>query len=232
MTPVLLLIIVISCIALFYLRRKTRIAIQAEYIRSFKLPSGLYAKLRHKRPELTLKDCELVGHALRQFFLAYLKSGCKFIAMPSQLADDLWHEFILYTKQYQLFCKQAFGGFLHHSPAAVLSNNKNSNVGLRRAWWFACKEENINPRTAFRLPLLFALDAKLNIADGFRYQANCKKLNPRHDNSIPIYCGGDFSNPIFDGSTDGFGGDNLFDGIHSHSDSSDNGCGGGCGGGD
>ena len=40
------------------------------YIRTFDLPHGLFDKLRQKRPSLTLKDCQLVSHALRQYFLA------------------------------------------------------------------------------------------------------------------------------------------------------------------
>lgn len=49
-------------------------------------------------PELALKDRALVARGLRQFFLAHHLSGGKFIPMPSQVVDDLWHEFILFTK--------------------------------------------------------------------------------------------------------------------------------------
>ncbi len=122
-----------------------RNAARAEYIRHYAFPPGLYEKLRKKRPELTLKDCQLVGQALRQFFLAYLRGGCKFVSMPSQVADDLWHEMILYTRHYELFCNKAFGRFMHHTPAVVLSADRQNNTGLRRCWWHACREENIDP---------------------------------------------------------------------------------------
>lgn len=39
------------------------------------LPRGLYDKLPEKFPHLKLKDCQLVGHALRHFFLAHLSGG-------------------------------------------------------------------------------------------------------------------------------------------------------------
>lgn len=39
-------------------------AVRADYIRRYALPKGLYDKLRIKRPELALKDCQLVGYAL------------------------------------------------------------------------------------------------------------------------------------------------------------------------
>ncbi|WP_199534753.1 hypothetical protein [Rhodoferax lacus] len=45
------------------------------YIRHALLPSGLYEQLRKIHPTLSHKDCQLVGLGLRQFFLAYLKSG-------------------------------------------------------------------------------------------------------------------------------------------------------------
>ena len=78
--PTLLALLFASALA--YLHWRWRTAVQAEFIRTFTLPAGLYEKLRQKRPHLSLKECQLVGHALRQFFLAYLKSGRDFVSMP------------------------------------------------------------------------------------------------------------------------------------------------------
>ena len=211
---------------------------RAEFIRSYRLPLGMYDKLRQHRPELSYKDCALIAHALRQFFLAYLKSGRKFVSMPSQVADDLWHEFILYTREYHQFCRKAFGGFLHHAPAVVLGKESQSNEGLRRVWWHTCKEENINPKNPSRLPLLFALDSKLKIANGFHYTPNCKALRrDKADTSSSPYCGGDFGSPSYDGTTSGFGDPGFFGGGGDFAGAGASGdiavgCGGsGCGGG-
>lgn len=190
-----------------------RLASRESFIRSEPLPPGLLDKLAARRPELALKDLHLVDRALRQFFLAYLKSGRKFVSMPSQLADDLWHEYILYTRHYQAYCKAAFGRYLHHTPAVVLGADHKGNAGLRRVWWQSCKEENIDPRQPTRLPLLFALDAKIGIADGFRYVADCKALGQRGDG--PVHCGGDIGGSGCGGGCGGGDG---------------GGCGGGCGG--
>lgn len=214
---VLLAILAILWLRYVHLRRD-------HYIREFALPRGLYDRLRKRRPELEGKDCALVARGLRQFFLAYLHSGRRFVSMPSQLADDLWHEFILYTKAYDAFCKQAFGRFLHHTPAVVLGAGKTDNEGLRRVWWHACREENIDPAKPQRLPLLFALDAKFSIGDGFVYAPDCTA--PRRAGQGNVHCGADFGDSSIDGGTDGFGdgaGDGGGDG---------GGCGGGCGGGD
>lgn len=206
------------------------------FVRQAELPVGLFANVREKYPELSQKDCELVAHGLRQFFLAHLKSGRKFVAMPSQAVDELWHEFILHTKSYELFCKKAFGQFLHHTPAVVLTSDRKKNTGLRRCWWFVCKEENINPNLPTRLPLLFALDAKLNIANGFRYLPDCNGVRRTHTagDSGASYCGAEFSSHSYDGGTDGFGDGGGSDGSSSDSGGGGgDGCGGGgCGGGD
>lgn len=212
------------------IQERRRVALQRlQYIRGFELPRGLFERLRKRRPSLTVKDCQLVAHALRQFFLAYAMCGRKFVSMPSQVADDLWHEFILYTKNYELFCRKAFGGFLHHTPAVVLGDDRLANAGLRRCWWHVCREENIDPRHPTRLPLLFAIDAKLNIEDGFRYVAECQSVRRQTNDqtSGAVHCGSDFGSSSVDGCTDGFG-----DAAASDSgDAGGSGCGGGgCGG--
>jgi hypothetical protein len=150
--------LILIVFSLILLRRYT--LVRAEYIRTFVFPPGLLDKLASLRPELEIKDRQLVAQALRQFFIAYLKSGRKFVSIPSQVVYDLWHEFILYTWQYDRFFKKAFGRFLHHTPAVVLGAHRQKNAGLRRVWWHSCLEENIHPKRASRLPLLFAIDAK------------------------------------------------------------------------
>lgn len=220
-------IISVACVTLagisaFLWRRQVQLRREA-YIRSFVLPKGLFEKLRERHPNLTMKDCQLVSQGLRQFFLAHLKSGRKYVSMPSQVVDDLWHEFILYTKNYQHFCQHAFGRFLHHTPAVVLSKDQQGNAGIRRSWYYACHEENINPKQPTRLPLLFALDSKLGIPNGFVYVADCSGFQRQGDSSGGAYCGAEIGSS---GCGGGGGSDSDSGG------SGDGGCGGGgCGGG-
>jgi hypothetical protein len=116
----------------------------------------------------------------------------------------------------------------------VLAQARRDNAGLRRTWWHCCRDENINPRKPTRLPLLFALDAKLGIANGFRYAPDCSALRVGSDGSV--YCGGDFSSSSYDGGTDGFGdaSSSSDDGPSGDGGDGGSGCGGssGCGGGD
>jgi hypothetical protein len=206
---------------------------RAEFIRAYRWPPGLLERLEKHRPGLARKDSALVSRGLRQFFVAYLMSGKRYVSMPSQVADDLWHEFILYTREYDTFCRRVFGGFLHHTPAVVLSEHRKNNEGLRRVWWYCCKYESIDPVNPTRLPLLFALDAKLNIPDGFVYHPRCEELR-RDGSGGAAYCGGDFADSSVDGSSAGFGDAGSDGGGHGGGDGGSGGGGdggGGCGGG-
>lgn len=228
MTQVVWLVVIVALgIAIALLRARQLQLARAEHIRNYRFPAGLLDKFSAHYPQLDIKDRHLVTRALRQFFLAYLRSGLRPVSMPSQVVDSLWHEFILYTRHYQQFCDKAFGQFLHHSPAVILTGDRSYNTGLRRMWWFSCLEENINPKHPSRLPLLFAIDAKLAITNGFHYSLDCRRQDANYSGgSSTPYCAGDFSDTSYDGSTDGFG-----DGGDSGSDGgSDGGCGGGCGG--
>lgn len=197
---------------------------RAEFIRRYPWPRGLLDKLAAQHEGFTRKETALVSEGLRQFFLAYLNSGLREVAMPSQVADDLWHEFILYTRDYGRFCGGAFGRFLHHTPAVALREDApRDNSALRRVWWQCCQDENIDPERPTRLPLLFALDSKLKIPNGFVYVPDCEELRRNGDRGTQ--CAGDLSRQS---SSCSGGGDGC-----SGSDGSDSGGGdgGGCGGG-
>ncbi|WP_342618425.1 hypothetical protein [Rhodoferax sp. GW822-FHT02A01] len=210
------------------------------WIREAPLPQFLKRKLRQTYPHLSGKDADLVERGLRQFFLACHRSRRQFVAMPSKVVDVLWHEFILHTQAYQRWCDIALGHFLHHTPAEVLGPRSDRNDGLRRAWFWACKEESINPRKPSRLPLLFALDAKCGIEGGFQYVPDCKDIGRKSDangDGSGSYCATDFSDGSSSGDSDGFGGMDSSDSSHSsggsdgESGSGGDGCGSGCGGG-
>ena len=35
---------------------------------------------------------------------------------PSKKVDKAWHEFLLFTREYQQFCEERYGRFIHHDP--------------------------------------------------------------------------------------------------------------------
>lgn len=214
-------------------------SMRRQFIREARLPPFLIGKLRAAHPQLSPRDAELVLRGLRQFFMAHLRSDRKFVAMPSRVVDTAWHEFILHTQAYQTWCQAAFGGMLHHSPAEVLGKDARRNDGLRRTWYWACKEESIDPRKPARLPLLFALDIKFAIAGGFHYIPDCRAIE--RATGSDAHCGSSFGDSSSDGGSSGdaggFGGSESSGGGDGGSSdgggASDGGggCGGGCGGG-
>lgn len=161
-----------SVLYIFILIKRYKRLEREKYIRRYVFGSELFNSLKESHPDFGDKEVYLIARALRQFFLVYLRSNKHLVGMPSRVVDDLWHEFILDTKKYTEFCKKAFGRYFHHIPAS--KNVKAVGVGssLMLTWRLACLEENINPEKATRLPLLFAIDAKLNILGGNLYQAS------------------------------------------------------------
>jgi hypothetical protein len=193
------------------------------YIAAYPYQRFLDKRLAVRRPELSAEQRVAVFTALDDYFQLCRKAGRRMVAMPSQAADDAWHEFILFTRHYDKFCRHAFGRFLHHTPAEAMSSPTQASDGLKRAWRLACAHEKINPKAPERLPRLFALDATLGIAGGFVYQLDCLAASGGAAGSgycaSHIGCGGGGSGCSGDaGSSDG-GGDGG------------SGCGGGCGGG-
>ncbi len=166
------MIVVVALLAispwLFSLGNRRKI----NFINSFEFPKGLLEKLQGKYEKLSPSDILLVCDGLRQFFRCYIKSRCLHISMPSKVVDELWHEFILYTRDYQQFCDAAFDTFFHHQPAISLDHStadQLGNQGLRRLWLYACKDEGMSPQNPSELPLLFSLDADLDIEGGFKF---------------------------------------------------------------
>ena len=221
----LIVTVVASSIAFGLWRMRVRWK-REQFVRDFRFPKRLTEELLRERPDIPRHYLPLVESALRDFFLCYIASRFMGVSMPSRAADALWHVFILDTRAYDAFCKEAFGRFLHHRPAVSLMRNAaEPNAGLRRAWWYCCKLSSIDPRAPVRLPLLFALDAKLGLADGFRYTLEqMRAADASDDAAVAMISVSVFSDTDYDGTTDGFG-----DGDGGGGDGGGDG-GGGCGG--
>lgn len=228
-------LLAVTLITVYVVRRRARKKHRAAFIDDFTFHPAVINKFREVRADLTPEQEELVFAALKDYFHLCNLAGRRMVAMPSQVVDDAWHAFILFTRGYQQFCRRAFGRFLHHTPAEAMSSPTAAEEGIKRAWRLACAYDGINPRSPARLPLLFAIDADLNIENGFHYTPNCKSGNKGGGGSgTGTYCGshigcasgcGGDSGSV---SSDGNGGGGFFD-IFGGGDGG--GCGGGCGGG-
>jgi hypothetical protein len=122
--------------------------------------------------------------------------------MPSQVVDDLWHEFILYTKAYDAFCGRPSGASCTTRQPSCSAPKSATTKACAASGGSACKEENIDPRQPLAPAPAVRLDTKLGIADGFVYASRtASRCRARAGN---IHCGSDFSDSSIDGCTDGF----------------------------
>jgi len=150
-----------------------------EKIKRYRFNSALEHKVRELYPSLTASDVEKVFDGLRQFFLIahYAK---KEVTMPSRLIDDAWHQFILFTDEYSRFCSGAFGKLFHHRPYTNDQDLKSHKRTVRetalRTWVLACQIEGVNCEEPEKLPLLFRLDADLNIENGNKYTLDSEQI--------------------------------------------------------
>lgn len=225
MTPVLVLLMVLLTMAVFFVR--ARQTSQLKFIRDYRFHPAIKQKLRRKHPNLTDVQLDMVFDGLRDYFLICNKAKGKMVSMPSQAVDDAWHEFILFTLIYERFCSKALGRFLHHTPAEAMRTPTVAQQGIKRAWRLACANEDIDSKTPARLPLIFAIDAMLNIENGFIYSLNCR------DRNSPAFGSGYCATHIGCAAGCAGGSDSGSD-CSSSSDSSGcsgGGCGSGCGGG-
>lgn len=171
---VLVIIVILIVLALYFYGKNKR---RVKFIESFVFPVSIKQRVKSTYPHLTDAQVEMALKTLKSFFVISYKAKSKSVAMPSQVVDVAWHQFILFTKSYEVFCKKGLGRFLHHTPTEAMKTRTTAQEGIKRAWRLACHYENIDPKHPSRLPMLFAIDAKLKIEDGFYYSKNCKDSN-------------------------------------------------------
>jgi len=168
MNAVLACILAVIVYSLFHFVLKCIQESRLAYIQTYPFHRELARKFSQHYPHLSKPELEQVQNGLRVYFKLRLKHG-QAIAMPSRAVDVLWHEFIVFTQDYQAFCHKAFGEFLHHRPFSSMQSPTDVQFAMDNVWRHSCERENINPVIPQRLPLLFRLDSELRIPDSFAY---------------------------------------------------------------
>lgn len=172
---IIFIVLLIFFIIIYFNYKKSLILKRERFIDSFCFPESISQKIIEKHPHLSEHDVSEVLNGLREYFYICNIAGKRMVSMPSQVVDLAWHEFILFTKKYDQFCKKALGRFLHHTPAEAMECPTQAQAGIKTAWKIACHREGIRPTSPNKLPALFAIDAKLNISDGFMYSLDCTR---------------------------------------------------------
>jgi hypothetical protein len=222
-TPLFIALAAIAALVLAAIVRQRRRRARESFIDDYAFPRGIRERVRRRYPHLSEADLDLVFEALREYFHLCRRAGRRLLAMPSQVVDVAWHEFILFTRNYEAFCRRALGRFLHHTPTEAMPSPTMASDGIRRTWRLACRRAGIDPLAATAVPLLFAIDDRLAIADGFRYAQDCSV--PAAAGSSTAYCASHI------GCGGGCGSGCSGSGCSGGGGSGDGGDGGGCGGG-
>ena len=94
-------------------------------------PMGPIVDRCKKDYKYTDEDMMLLERELKRFFVLSAFNKKEGTGMYSRDVDNLWHTFILFTKQYTHFCAQNVGSFLHHVPELDRSLNPERLRNLR-----------------------------------------------------------------------------------------------------
>ena len=62
------------------------------------------------------EEAKVYERELKRYLILAAKSETTDMPMTSKEVDELWHTFLLFTKEYQKFCNESFGKFVHHVP--------------------------------------------------------------------------------------------------------------------
>lgn len=78
----------------------------------------LVCVMKRLKSEMGLSDadCARAETLYRQFLVLIAKYPGRFFVAP-HIADEVWHNHVLFTKKYAEDCEMMFGKFLHHYPA-------------------------------------------------------------------------------------------------------------------
>ncbi len=180
--------------------RKARDKLQL--LQRFVYPKDAESRLRERFP-FNLMDGEEISLCINEFKKyigliilrryeknTYYSHSSFPVAMTSEIIDDVWHNFILYTRQYHEFSARLFGEYLHHTPSSPLSPITNAEI---RLFILLYKEYygSINPIWYYKLNK----ESKANPSG--KNSAHSESLSndkTRDKNSIPILNKNSFHN--------------------------------------
>lgn len=141
-----------------------------DYLEDHRVPPYILARFKkdaETKFEITLtdQDVEMCGQALVDYFIIGLESG-KPCGMPSKLVDELWHTYLLFSKDYRDLFTQV-GRFVDHVPEVdtnfkqkACDSSEAMELLTLRSYALCAQREQIGAGSD-ELPLLFAIDSLL-----------------------------------------------------------------------
>jgi hypothetical protein len=162
-----------------------RVAPRLAAVDAYEFPSGVRQRVRFKHPDLEPEGTALIEKALRQWFRLLARHPSVRLSMPSMLVDDMWHEFLLHTRDYAAFCDAVLGQFLHHEPESAMTPDQaaaNRSDRLLVTLRLARQDEDCGPKG---LPLLFRVDHEVGLEGCRRYRVDCGGRSRCYESSYP-----------------------------------------------
>jgi hypothetical protein len=96
------------------------------------LEPGLLERLKERvlkeHPEMGLAEYEWKLLELKRYFA--MNAILRQVPMFSESVDQIWHEMLMFTREYQLFCDSFLGTMIHHAPHSQPQPMKGE-----RAWF-------------------------------------------------------------------------------------------------
>lgn len=123
-----------------------------------------------KTENVSLEKANVNFNALKDFLKLTVKT--KKPCFPSKELDGIWHTFIMFTREYQEFCNNYLGNFVHHIPFT----NEQSKIENFKPGYFCYIESNKLKRKYVRS--LLALDKTItDCGSGGDCGAGCGSSN-------------------------------------------------------
>jgi len=176
LVPLVFLVVVVTLTGFTIwssLRKRQTDRTRVAYINAYQFPATLRGKLALKHANLNSEQLDLVFRALRQYFQACREAGAvkrsRSVGMPSKVVDDVWHDFMLISREYTAFCNKAFGGYLHHAPDAEMKVSMPIALGNTLQAIKARKGTATGVAMLGGIPLLFGIHSALAVEGGFEH---------------------------------------------------------------
>lgn len=89
-------------------------------------------QVRYRLQQEEMIPAEMIDEAMHEWckFMTTILYTDGPVGMISPVVDEVWHAFILFTKDYTAFCDDVFGRFIHHAPnwpGAPAGNDSGAN---------------------------------------------------------------------------------------------------------
>lgn len=104
----------------------------------------LTEKLKEQYPYITPDQVDVVLTGFIQYVHLVNLSDDNQVPMYSESVDFVWHSFILHTREYDLFCQNQFGQFLHHVPSSSRGDWRE-DIGLREFFVYSSSVFGYDP---------------------------------------------------------------------------------------